>query len=79
MASVNGEIFRTLAGMAAEDQAAVDRAMLALDGTPNKQRLGANAILGVSLAVAKAAAARGASAALPLPRRRRKRAPCRCR
>ncbi|MDP9138707.1 MAG: phosphopyruvate hydratase [Pseudomonadota bacterium] len=55
--AVNGEIFQTLAGMAAEDQGAVDRAMVALDGTPNKQRLGANAILGVSLAVAKAAAA----------------------
>src|SRR5204863_1627987 len=39
-----------------EDQIAVDRAMIALDGTPNKSRLGANAILGVSLAVAKAAA-----------------------
>ena len=64
-ASVNGEIFRTLAGMAAEDQAAVDQAMLALDGTPNKHRLGANAILGVSLAVAKAAAH---AARLPLYR-----------
>ena len=64
-AAVNGEIFRTLAGMAAEDQGAVDRALLALDGTPNKQRLGANAILGVSLAVAKAAAG---AAGLPLYR-----------
>ena len=42
--------------MDAEDQVAVDEAMIALDGTPNKARLGANAILGVSLAVAKAAA-----------------------
>ena len=54
-----------LAGMAAEDQGAVDRAMLELDGTANKQRLGANAILGVSLAVAKAAAN---AARLPLYR-----------
>ena len=54
--AVNGEIFDTLSGMDAEDQLAVDRMMLALDGTDNKARLGANAILGVSLAVAKAAA-----------------------
>ena len=56
VAAVNGEIFDTLAGMEAEDQAAIDHAMIELDGTPNKARLGANAILGVSLAVAKAAA-----------------------
>ncbi len=56
VAAVNGDIFETLADMDAEDQIAVDRAMIALDGTPNKARLGANAILGVSLAVAKAAA-----------------------
>ena len=56
VASVNGEIFEALAEMDAEDQIAVDRTMMALDGTPNKARLGANAILGVSLAVAKAAA-----------------------
>jgi enolase len=56
VAAVNGEIFRALNGMAADDQGAVDRAMVALDGTANKARLGANAILGVSLAVAKAAA-----------------------
>ncbi|HUR43909.1 MAG TPA: phosphopyruvate hydratase [Aestuariivirga sp.] len=54
--AVNGEIFDTLAGMEAEDQAAIDLAMVALDGTSNKARLGANAILGVSLAMAKAAA-----------------------
>jgi enolase len=53
---VNGEIAAALAGMDALDQGAVDRAMLALDGTPNKAKLGANAILGVSLAVARAAA-----------------------
>ena len=56
VASVNGDIFDTLAGMEAEDQIAIDQAMMELDGTPNKARLGANAILGVSLAVAKAAA-----------------------
>jgi enolase len=56
VAAVNGEIYETLADMDAEDQIAIDKAMIALDGTPNKARLGANAILGVSLAVAKAAA-----------------------
>ncbi len=56
VAAVNGDIFDTLCGLDAEDQIKIDRAMIALDGTPNKARLGANAILGVSLAVAKAAA-----------------------
>jgi enolase len=56
VAAVNGEIFDALAGFEAEDQIAIDRAMIDLDGTPNKGRLGANAILGVSLANAKAAA-----------------------
>ncbi|MFN0190815.1 MAG: phosphopyruvate hydratase [Aestuariivirga sp.] len=65
VASVNGEIFDALAGMDAEDQIAIDRAMIDLDGTPNKARLGANAILGVSLAAAKAAAD---AAGLPLYR-----------
>ena len=55
--AVNGEIFDALSGMDAEDQRRIDDAMIKLDGTPNKGRLGANAILGVSLAVAKAAAA----------------------
>src|SRR6187401_2273716 len=55
--AVNGEIFDALSGMDAEDQRRIDDALLKLDGTPNKARLGANAILGVSLAVAKAAAA----------------------
>jgi enolase len=54
--AVNGEIFDALGGMDAEDQEAIDLALRALDGTDNKRRLGANAILGVSLAVAKAAA-----------------------
>jgi len=53
---VNGEIFDALGGMDAEAQAKIDETLISLDGTPNKGRLGANAILGVSLAVAKAAA-----------------------
>jgi enolase len=65
VAAVNDEIFDALAGMDAEDQVALDRTMIDLDGTPNKGRLGANAILGVSLAAAKAAAH---SASLPLYR-----------
>ncbi len=63
--AVNDEIYDALAGMDAEDQLAVDRTMIDLDGTPNKGRLGANAILGVSLAVAKASAE---EAGLPLYR-----------
>ena len=55
--AVNGEIFDALSGMDAEAQVKIDEIMINLDGTPNKGRLGANAILGVSLAVAKAAAA----------------------
>ena len=58
--AVNADIAEALLGMEAEDQADIDAALIELDGTPNKGRLGANAILGVSLAVAKAAAeARG--------------------
>ncbi|SDR03877.1 phosphopyruvate hydratase [Pseudovibrio sp. Tun.PSC04-5.I4] len=63
--AVNGEIFDAVGGMEAEDQIKVDHAMIELDGTANKSRLGANAILGVSLAVAKAAAE---ASALPLYR-----------
>jgi enolase len=60
VAAVNGEIAERLLGIDAEDQREIDLAMIALDGTANKARLGANAILGVSLAAAKAAAnARG--------------------
>src|SRR6188472_235722 len=60
VASVNTEISDLLIGLDAEDQREIDLAMIALDGTDNKARLGANAILGVSLAAAKAAAnARG--------------------
>jgi enolase len=61
--AVNGEIFDALSGMDAKDQRRIDKLLIELDGTANKSRLGANAILGVSLAVAKAAAD---SAALPL-------------
>src|SRR5262245_54422771 len=57
--NVNGEIFDALGGMDAEAQAKIDETLITLDGTPNKARLGANAILGVSLAAAKAAAAAG--------------------
>jgi len=55
--NVNGELRSALAGMDASDQAAIDRRMIELDGTPNKGRLGANALLGISLATARAAAA----------------------
>jgi enolase len=61
--SVNGEIYDALAGVDAEDQRRVDSLLIELDGTKNKARLGANAILGVSLATAKAAAV---AADLPL-------------
>jgi enolase len=57
VANVNGEIAAALSGARAAEQGALDRTMIELDGTPNKGRLGANAILGVSLAAAKAAAA----------------------
>jgi enolase len=65
VAAVNGEIFEALAGMDATRQLQIDQAMIDLDGTPNKSRLGANAILGVSLATARAAAE---SVGLPLYR-----------
>src|SRR6266513_1270175 len=57
VASVNGEIADAVRGQDASSQAALDRMLITLDGTPNKSRLGANAILGVSLAAAHAAAA----------------------
>lgn len=63
--AVNGELFEAIGGMEAENQIHIDQTMIELDGTPNKSRLGANAILGVSLAVAKAAAD---AAGLPLYR-----------
>jgi enolase len=63
--AVNGEIFDAIGGMDAEGQVKIDETLINLDGTPNKARLGANAILGVSLATAKAAAA---ASGLPLYR-----------
>ncbi len=63
--AVNGEIFEALAGIDATGQQAIDQVLIELDGTPNKSRVGANAILGVSLAVAKSAAH---SVGLPLYR-----------
>jgi enolase len=65
VAAVNDEIFEALSGMDADEQVLLDERMIELDGTENKSRLGANAILGVSLAVAKAAAD---DAGLPLYR-----------
>ena len=61
--AVNGEIFDALSGFDVEDQVLIDRTMIELDGTPNKKRLGANSILGVSLATARAASV---EAGLPL-------------
>src|SRR6202045_4821489 len=65
VAAANAEIYDAVGGMDAEQQVQIDDTMIGLDGTPNKSRLGANAILGVSLAVAKAAAQ---EAGLPLYR-----------
>src|SRR5246500_5426458 len=65
VAAINGEIFDALSDVEVEEQVQIDQIMIDLDGTPNKSRLGANAILGVSLACAKAAAA---SYAMPLYR-----------
>ncbi len=65
VAAANGELADAMLGLNAEDQIALDRAMIALDGTENKSRLGANAILGISLAAAKASAE---STGLPLYR-----------
>ncbi len=59
VANVNGEIAESLTGVDAAEQETLDRALIALDGTPNKSRLGANGILGVSLAAAQAQAAEG--------------------
>ena len=72
VANVTDTIAPALIGADAEDQAAIDAALIALDGTPNKAKLGANAILGVSLACAHAVADVVRPAALPLPGR------CRC-
>src|SRR6195256_2351354 len=66
VAAVNGEIFDAVGGMDAEAQAKIDEILIALDGTPNKARLGGNAILGVSLAAAKGGAAGGGPPPLSL-------------
>src|ERR1700724_3171754 len=66
VANVNGEIAKAVAGLDAGDQRALDKRMIDLDGTPTKSRLGANAILAVSMAAAKAAAQ---SAGVPLYQR----------
>ena len=79
VANVKDELAGVLVGLRRGRPGAIDRAMIELDGTPNKARLGANAILGVSLAVAAAAAADARAAALPLPRRRPRAPCCRCR
>jgi enolase len=65
VANAEGEIASALRGLDATDQRGVDQAMIALDGTPNKSRLGANAILGVSMAVARTAAATTRAATSP--------------
>ena len=69
VAAVNGEIAEELVGFDATEQVGIDRTMIEMDGTPNKSRLGANAILGVSLAVAKAAAEFTGQPLVPLCRR----------
>jgi enolase len=79
VANVNGEIREAVQGMDAADQHALDRRLVELDGTENKRRLGANAILAVSLAAAKAAADWRRPVAVPLPARRRATFACRCR
>ncbi len=77
--AVNGEIFDALSGMDAEDQRRLDDALITLDGTENKSRLGANAILGVSLAAAKAAAISTQPAALQVTSAACRRGCCPCR
>ena len=69
---------KALHGKDATQQADIDRLMIELDGTPNKGRLGANAILAVSMAAARAAAAAAAHAAVPLSGRRGRAHCCRC-
>lgn len=69
---VNNECADAVVGLDAFDQRAVDAALIAADGTPNKTKLGANAILGVSLAVARAAAESAGPVAVPVPGRRQR-------
>ena len=77
--NVRTEIAQALVGLDAAEQRTVDATLIELDGTPNKARLGANAILGASLATAKAAAARaGCRSTAGWAARRRTSCPCRC-
>ena len=71
VAAVQDELAPALSGKSPFDQAAIDEAMVTLDGTPNKSRLGANAILAVSMAVAKAASASQQPPSVPVPSPRR--------
>ena len=77
--NVNDVIAPRLLGQDALDQVGIDQLLLDLDGTPNKAKLGANAILGVSLAVGPRRGRVGRPAALPLPRRHQRQATCPCR
>ena len=77
--NVNGEIAEAVSGFDVLDQRGLDTALIDLDGTPNKARLGANAILGVSLAARAGGGDGGEPAAVALPRRRRRADPARCR
>ena len=79
VANVDGEIAGASSALEPATSAAIDAALIELDGTPNKGRLGANAILGVSLAVAKAAAAEAGVPLYRCDRRRRRARRCRCR
>ncbi len=77
VAHVNGELAQAAIGREALDQAGLDQALIELDGTPNKARLGANAILGISLAVAHAAAAAPVERCMPISRGSNRNTPCR--
>ena len=77
--NVNGELAAAVKGLDARDQAALDHALIELDGTPNKGRLGANAILGVSLAAAKARRPTRAARLCGCTSAARPRRRCRCR
>ena len=77
--NVNTKIAPELIGLDPRDQEAIDALMIELDGTPNKAKLGANAILGVCMAVAKAAAEMSRHAAVSISRRHRRAGHCPCR
>ena len=77
--NVNTEICEAILGLDASEQALIDKTMIELDGTENKSRLGANAILAVSLRGREGRGRRIVAAAVPLPGRRRAKCSCRCR